>query len=267
MKPIAVCFSVLLACSLPEVKAAGSIRFAGEPVELAISEVSDRALRIELTPLNDQGTPLLAAQSGVLVPFPTTERLRVRERALWLHYPDDPQAVKLGDEYLWGRDLLVAPVIEKGARSRHVYLPRGVWVDWWTGEKLTGGRWVDRSVDLSTLPLYARAGAIIPLDPVRQFTSQPVTEPTTIRVFPGADGKSTLYDDDGASPGYQDGSDPRMIRFNMVWDDSRRVLTIETSPGTKAWQGGTRRFNIAVIGLGAAPKPVSFSGTHVEVSF
>jgi len=53
-------------------------------------------------------------------------------RALWLHYPDDPQAVSLGDEYLWGRDLLVAPVVEKGAKSCHLYLPAGNWYDWWT---------------------------------------------------------------------------------------------------------------------------------------
>jgi alpha-glucosidase/alpha-D-xyloside xylohydrolase len=56
-------------------------------------------------------------------------------RALWLHYPGDAEAVKLGDEYLWGRDLLVAPVVEKGAKTRRVYLPDGIWYDWWTGKK------------------------------------------------------------------------------------------------------------------------------------
>src|SRR5207302_5950768 len=124
-------------------------------------------------------------------------------RALWLHYPTDPQAVKLGDEYLWGRDLLVAPVVEKGAKSRRLYLPAGIWYDWWTNEKVVGGRWLDRPVDLATMPLYVRAGAIIPFDPVRQFTAQAVTEPTALRVYPGADGEFTLYDDDGTSLDYQ----------------------------------------------------------------
>ena len=83
-------------------------------------------------------------------------------RALWLHYPNDPQAGKLGDEYLWGRDLLVAPVVEKGAKSRRLYLPAGIWYDWWTGEKVAGNagipagesgpRWFDRPVDLATMP-------------------------------------------------------------------------------------------------------------------
>jgi alpha-glucosidase/alpha-D-xyloside xylohydrolase len=106
-------------------------------------------------------------------------------RALWLHYPSDSEAVKLGSEYLWGRDILVAPVVESGAKSRRVYLPAGTWFDWWTGENLEGKRWLDRSVDLATMPLFVRAGAILPLDPVRQYTAQSVADPTTIRVHPG----------------------------------------------------------------------------------
>ena len=69
--------------------------------------------------------------------------------------------MKLGDEYLWGRDFLVAPVVEQGAKSRRVYLPAGTWFDWWTGQQETGRKWTDREVDLATLPLYVRAGAII----------------------------------------------------------------------------------------------------------
>ena len=75
-------------------------------------------------------------------------------RALWLHYPDDPEAVKLGDEYLWGRDLLIAPVTEKDAKTRRVYLPAGTWFDWWTGEKVEGKRWIERPVDLAIRALY-----------------------------------------------------------------------------------------------------------------
>ena len=79
-------------------------------------------------------------------------------RALWLHYPDDPQARGLGDEFLWGRDLLIAPVYAKGATSRDVYLPKGEWYDWWTRERSSGGKRVRRLVDLSTMPIYVRAG-------------------------------------------------------------------------------------------------------------
>jgi alpha-glucosidase/alpha-D-xyloside xylohydrolase len=84
-------------------------------------------------------------------------------RALWLHYPDDGIAVARGDEYTWGRDILVAPVTEKGAARRNVYLPRGNWYDFWTEERLGGGKEITRDVDLATMPLYVREGSIIPL--------------------------------------------------------------------------------------------------------
>jgi alpha-glucosidase (family GH31 glycosyl hydrolase) len=133
-------------------------------------------------------------------------------RALWLHYPDDAEAVKIGTEYLWGRDLLLAPVVEKGAKTRRLYLPQGMWYDWWSLEKSEGKQSIERVVELPVLPLYARSGAIIPLDPIRQYTGERVTRPTQIRIFPGADGLFTLYDDDGHSLGYRDGSDP-----NLTW--------------------------------------------------
>jgi alpha-glucosidase (family GH31 glycosyl hydrolase) len=186
-------------------------------------------------------------------------------RALWLHYPDDPEAVKLGDEFLWGRDLLIAPVTEKSAKSRRVYLPAGNWFDWWTGEKVEGRRWIERPVDLATMPIYVRAGAIVPLDPVRQYTAQPVTEPTTLRVYPGANGMFTLYDDDGQSLSYRDGSDAKTTWIRFRWDDTARKLTIEPDQRMKKWPGETRTFRVEVVGSDVQPKQVEFRGQRVEV--
>ena len=101
-------------------------------------------------------------------------------RSLWLHYPDDPAAVARGDEYLWGRDVLVAPVFEKGASERKLYLPRGAWYDFWTNEKHEGGTEITRKVDLETLPLYVRAGAIVPMGPLKQYTGEKVDGPLDI---------------------------------------------------------------------------------------
>lgn len=185
-------------------------------------------------------------------------------RALWLHFPNDPEAVKLGDEFLWGRDLLIAPVTEKAAKSRHVYLPPGNWFDWWTGEKLEGKRWIDRPVDLATMPIYVRAGAIVPMDPVRQYISQPVSNPTTLRIYPGTSGEFTLYDDDGESLGYRDGSDPKIIWIHFRWDDKARRLVIEADPRMKQWSGGKRKFKIELIG-GAHSNIVEFNGRETFV--
>jgi len=187
-------------------------------------------------------------------------------RALWLHYPNDAEAAKLGDEYLWGRDLLIAPVTEKAATTRRVYLPAGEWFDWWTSQKVSGKQWIDRPVDLATMPIYVRAGAIIPVDPIRQYVADPVNDPTSLKIFPGADGEFTLYDDDGESPRYLNGSDPKTIWIHFKWNDARRRLTIEPDARMKKWSGAGRVFTVEAIGSGTASKQVEFRGKRVEIN-
>jgi alpha-glucosidase/alpha-D-xyloside xylohydrolase len=178
-------------------------------------------------------------------------------RALWLHYPDDPQAVARGDEYLWGRDLLVAPVVEKEAASRTLYLPRGTWHDFWTNEKQQGGREIKRPVDLETIPVYIRAGAIVPMGPVKQYTGEAVDGPTTLAVYPGADGQFLLYEDDGESFHYKQG---QWMGIQLAWNDARRVLSLRLAAGSHFL--GKRSFEAR---LGSVTKPVSFDGRPIEV--
>src|SRR6185503_11544186 len=111
-----------------------------------------------------------------------------------------------------------------------------------------------------------RAGAVVPLDPVRQYTSQSVTDATTLRVYPGANGAFTLYDDDGQSLGYRDGSDAKTIWITARWDDAARRLTLEPDSRMKKWPGGTRTFAVEVVGGGAQPKRVDFKGERMEVT-
>ena len=184
-------------------------------------------------------------------------------RSLWLHYPCDNDAAKLGDEFLWGRDLLVAPVTEKGATSRKIYLPEGNWFDWWSGEKISGGRWIERSVDLATMPIYVRAGAIIPLDPVRQYVSQSVSEPTELEIFPGADGEFTLYDDDGESLGYLTGSDKKTVWIHFKWNDASRQLVIEPDQRMNRWAGVPKKFEARLATAPGLPLSVEFNGRRI----
>jgi alpha-glucosidase (family GH31 glycosyl hydrolase) len=183
-------------------------------------------------------------------------------RAMWLHYPDDPNAVGLGDQYLWGPDLLVAPVVEKGATSRSVYLPKGTWIDFWTERPVDGGRRVDRDVDLSTTPLYARAGAVIPMGPVRQYTGEATDAPATFLVFPGADGAATLYEDDGRSFDYRQGA---WMRVTMTWQDRARQLTLDLAPGSRMVAPRPRTFVVRLAGSTTA-KTVVFDGRRVTVA-
>jgi alpha-glucosidase/alpha-D-xyloside xylohydrolase len=183
-------------------------------------------------------------------------------RALWLHYPDDAIARGLGSEYLWGRDLLVAPVFARGATSRAVYLPAGAWYDWWTNERRVGGQWVTREVDLATMPLYVRAGAIIPVDPVRQYVDETTDEPTTLRVYAGADGEFTLYEDDGATLDYLRGE---ATWTRITWNDEGRRLAIE--PGRpSAGASPRRRFRVELLPEGQSAV-VEFAGAPVETKF
>ena len=145
-------------------------------------------------------------------------------RALWLHYPRDARARSIGNEYLWGRDLLVAPVFEKGATTREVYLPEGQWYDFWTGEAHPGGSTLSRPVDLATMPIFVKAGAILPLDPIRQYTSEEVKDPLTICIYRGAGGTARIYHDDGSSNGYLKGESSIT---SLSWDDQAAKLTIQ----------------------------------------
>jgi alpha-glucosidase/alpha-D-xyloside xylohydrolase len=171
-------------------------------------------------------------------------------RALWLHHPDDPAAVRRGDTYLYGRDMLVAPVVEKGAHARRLYLPHGRWYDFWTGEAVEGGREIARPVDLETLPLYVRAGAILPLDPVRQHLGESTDAPTELRVHPGADGRFALYEDDGDSFDYRRG---RYRLTELRWTDATRTLAIAPAEGpSNPLPAVARTFHVRVAGRGDA---------------
>jgi alpha-glucosidase/alpha-D-xyloside xylohydrolase len=224
--------------------------------------------------MNNQGVEPVAKKYSELryqlMPYTYTLAWEARDaglplmRAMWLHYPTDERARSLGNQFMWGRDLLVAPVFTKGATSRDVYLPSGEWYDWWTNARVSGGRSVTRQVDLATMPIYVRAGAIIPVDPVRQYTSEPIKDPTTLKVFRGADGEYTLYEDDGISQEYLQG---KGSWTRMLWNERTRQLTLE--PG--APRGATnvvsnRTFRVQLLPDGTT-RDVAYAGKRVEVRF
>ena len=184
-------------------------------------------------------------------------------RALWLHYPDDAIAAARGDEYLWGREILVAPVTERGATSCKLYLPRGVWYDFWIEEKIEGGREIERPVDLATMPLYVRAGAIIPLGLVKQYTSEKVDGPLTLQIYPGADGKFLLYEDDGRTFNYHRGE---WMGIQMVWNDSRRLLTLRLAEGSRMLPLLRRKIEVRIV-TERTTRAISFEGRPLQAKF
>jgi alpha-glucosidase/alpha-D-xyloside xylohydrolase len=182
-------------------------------------------------------------------------------RALWLHYPDDGIAVARGDEYTWGRDILVAPVTEKGAARRNVYLPRGNWYDFWTEERLGGGKEITRDVDLATMPLYVREGSIIPLGPVKQYTGEQVDAPLSVSIFPGADAAFTLYEDDGISFDYRHGE---WMGIAMSWKDHARRFTMRLADGSKFRGPSPRKFAVRVWPVKES-REIQFEGRPLDL--
>jgi len=228
----------------------------------------------EISELNNPAIEAICRQYAELryqlMPYTYTLAWQAREtgmplmRAMWLHYPDDENCRGLGSQYLWGPDMLISPVYQQAATSRDVYLPAGKWYDWWTNEEIAGGRTVTRQVNISKMPIYVRAGAIIPFDPVRQYTGQSVDDPTTIRIYLGADGQFTMYEDDGVSLDYLKGS---ATWTSMTWDEARRSLTIEPgAPEGAANQPSNRIFKVELL-PDRAIKNVSYTGQRIQIKF
>jgi alpha-glucosidase (family GH31 glycosyl hydrolase) len=146
-------------------------------------------------------------------------------RSLGLAFPDDPTAWATSDAYLLGPSLLVAPVFERGATERKVYLPSGGWYDFWTAKRIEGGKRVNVPVVLEDMPVFVRAGTILPVGPVKQYVAEPSTDPVRLTIYPGADGSFQLYDDDGLSFDYEKG---QFGIVDMKWDDEDQTLHYRT---------------------------------------
>ncbi|MGA7339035.1 MAG: TIM-barrel domain-containing protein [Terracidiphilus sp.] len=150
-------------------------------------------------------------------------------RALPLDFPRDPKVAGMGDEYMFGPAFLVAPVTAQGATTRQVYLPAGTdWYNYWTNERVHGGQTLTVDAPIGTLPLFVRAGSIVPLGaPIESTREKQAIE--KIRVYPGADAGFTLFSDDGATYAYETGAGS-ITRVH--WDEAGRRLTHQ---GAAAW--------------------------------
>ncbi len=152
-------------------------------------------------------------------------------RALFMDFPEDPKAADIPDEYMYGPGFLVAPVSEQGATHRSVYLPAGSdWYNYWTNQRVHGGQTLEVNAPIETLPLFVRAGSIVPLGSEVQSTQQPQTI-ASVRVYPGANGKFTLFQDDGHTYDYEKSGGSVT---NLTWNDTTHQLRHEGAPG---WSG------------------------------
>ncbi|MDE6498769.1 MAG: DUF5110 domain-containing protein [Muribaculaceae bacterium] len=175
-------------------------------------------------------------------------------RPLAFDFPADTAVHDVKDQYMFG-NIMVCPVTAPGATSRSVYLPEtgGGWIDWWTGERLTGGRVVDAPAPLHELPLYVRAGSIVTTCAPAQHSAEAAAAPVTITVYPGADATFTLYDDAGDGYAFERGES---VSIPLLWNDAEGTLTIGRAQGSYP---AARSFSVQLAGAPATP--VDYDGS------
>ena len=188
-------------------------------------------------------------------------------RHLWLEAPADTRTYDVDDEFMFGQAFLVAPVLEDGVGEnrtvqRRVYLPQGAtWFDFWTGETFAGGRTVTKAAPIDIIPVYVKAGSIVPMTTAKvQYSTEKKWDKLEIRVYPGADGCFTLYEDEFDNYNYENGA---YTEIPLSWDDASRTLTIGARTGSYAGMLKSRKFVVDVPG--GKPKTVSYSGKQVTV--
>lgn len=192
-------------------------------------------------------------------------------RGLVMDFPRDDKVKDIRDQYLFGRSMLVAPVYTYGARERSVYLPKGAaWYDWFTGERHEGGRTIVVKAPETQMPLLVKAGAIVPMGPVTQYVDEKPDAPLTLKVYLGADGQFSLYEDDGVTQAYRKGE---FTRIPLRWDERSLTLSIGAREGQYPGMVARRTFRVHFVKPGVssndtldtADKEVTYDGKAVSV--
>ena len=211
-------------------------------------------------------------------------------RALFMDFNEDQKVHTISNQYMFGKAFLVTPVTKNmyvfsdkeqwkdpyedfsKTGTQDVYLPKGTkWFDFWTGEALNGGQMVTKEVPIDIIPLYVRAGSIVPFGPKVQYSTEKKWNNLEIRIYPGADGEFVLYEDENDNYNYEKGA-YSIIKF--TWDDAKRTLNIADREGTFPGMLKSRKFNIVVVdkenGTGSVQstkftKSVSYGGKKKSV--
>ncbi|MDD5185461.1 MAG: glycoside hydrolase family 31 protein [Paludibacter sp.] len=207
-------------------------------------------------------------------------------RALMMDFASDKRVLDITNEYMYGRSILVAPVLKplyvskqegktiedfSNVKTKKVYLPKGTeWFDFWTGEKFQGGQDIDKAVPVNIIPLFVKAGTILPLGPKVQYASEKKWDNLEIRIYPGADAEFTLYEDENDNYNYEKGI---YSTIQFKWFDKTKTLTIGECKGTFPGMLTTREFNFVVVESGKGVgdisakvnKKIVYKGKHLTL--
>lgn len=174
-------------------------------------------------------------------------------RSLAFDFAGDPGIQNVQDQYMFGPAFMVNPVTEQlysgdkttGKHTRSVYLPAGTrWYDFWNGQVYNGGQRIDAEAPIETMPLYVRAGSIVPMGPLMEYATQKPADTLELRIYPGADGKFTVYEDENDDYGYEKG---RFAMFDFNWNDKTKTLVVSDTKGHFPGQLQQRVFRVVLV--------------------
>ena len=200
----------------------------------------------------------------------TTNQAYTPMRGLVMDFRNDAEAANVGNQFMYGPAFLVNPVTEPAATTRRIYLPQAKWYDFWTGTQSDGGRYADVAAPLDRMPLFIRAGSILPLGPDVEWSTERPADPLELRIYRGADGDFTLYEDENDNYNYEKGA---YATIPLHWDDARGTLIIGERQGSFPGMLQARTFQIVFVrenhGAGIAPEmpdnTAEYSGQQVTV--
>ncbi|MAS69531.1 MAG: xylosidase [Zunongwangia sp.] len=199
-------------------------------------------------------------------------------RALVMDFPNDEKVLDLNDQYMFGHSFLVAPVLKSMYTEdkkenfqqdgyRQVYLPKGTeWFDYWTGERFSGGQTIDKKAPIDILPLYVKAGSIVPVGPKVDYAEQKDWSNLKINIYPGADAEFTLYEDENDNYNYEKGA---YSEIKFVWDNNKQQLTIEKRQGKFEGMIKNRSFqlHIETAETTKTTKKITYKGDKMVIAF
>ena len=201
-------------------------------------------------------------------------------RSLAFDFREDTGIKSIPDEYMFGSAFLVSPVTERMyslpnskniKKTRKVYLPKSAnWYDFWTGKLIAGGQTIDAAAPIETLPLYIKAGSIVPMGPYLQYATEKVADPIEIRVYTGADADFVLYEDENDTYNYEQG---KFSTIALNWNEASKTLTIKDRKGEFPGMLKDRTFRIVYVtttnGKGIEPaakaQTVKYSGQEISI--
>jgi alpha-D-xyloside xylohydrolase len=201
-------------------------------------------------------------------------------RSLAFDFREDAGIQSIPDQYMFGPAFMVSPVTQRMyslpnskdiKKTRKVYLPKAnSWYDFWTGKLIQGGQTIDAAAPIETLPLFIKAGSIVPMGPYLQYATEKVADPLEIRIYPGADASFVLYEDENDTYNYEKG---QYATIAMNWNEANKTLTLKDRKGEFPGMLKERTFRIVWVtaknGTGIEPakqaKEVRYSGSEITV--